>query len=184
LSNIFERIVHKRLTIFLENNSIISPSQFGFRANHSAIHPMIHLTNFVSNALNNKENALVIFCDLRKAFDMVIHQILFNKLYKIGIGGTELTWFKSYLTTRKQFVMGNGNVNVRNLAWCPSRIFFCYILMTMPLASCLKNLLFDDDAALLASGKDINLLTKKINEEFQKIVHYIKKNKIHIVLEL
>jgi len=75
-SKIFEKVVCLRLLNFLENNDILSPDQFGFRKSHSAGHPMVHLMNFVSKALNKKETAIAIFCDLRKAFDTVNHEIL------------------------------------------------------------------------------------------------------------
>jgi hypothetical protein len=64
---------------------------------------MVHLMNFVSEALNKKESAFEIFFDLRKAFDTVNHSILLRKLHKIGIRGVALEWFKNYLSGRKQF---------------------------------------------------------------------------------
>ena len=64
--------------------------------------------NFVSDALNKKESAIAIFCDLGKAFDTVNHSILLRKLHKIGIRGVALEWFKNYLSGRKQFVYLNG----------------------------------------------------------------------------
>ena len=48
-----------------------------------------------------------VYLDLEKAFDTIDHQILFKKLYAIGIRGNSHDWFKSYLTNRKQFVSYN-----------------------------------------------------------------------------
>ena len=48
-----------------------------------------------------------IFCDLKNAFDTCDPNILLLKLKTYGIQGTELNWFKSYLTDRKQFVQVN-----------------------------------------------------------------------------
>ena len=38
---------------------------------------------------------------------MVDHNILFNKLQHIGIRGIQLSWFRSYLNQRKQYVQYN-----------------------------------------------------------------------------
>jgi hypothetical protein len=43
-----------------------------------------------------------IFCDLAKATDCVNHEILLVKLHYYGIQGKVASWFRSYLTNRKQ----------------------------------------------------------------------------------
>jgi hypothetical protein len=48
------------------------------------------------------------FFDLKKAFDVCSHDILLMKLSKMGITGTALNWFKSYLSDRTQVVDING----------------------------------------------------------------------------
>jgi hypothetical protein len=103
-SKVLEKIICNRLTSFLETNNLISKSQFGFRKNHSTIHPILHLLNEVTNASNQRKLTIAIFCDLRKAFDTCDHQILIKKLEKLGIRSKELDWFISYLNDRKQFV--------------------------------------------------------------------------------
>jgi hypothetical protein len=107
-SKILEKVVCNRLCSFLKTNSILSGAQFGFCHGHSTIHTMIHFVNHVSKALNNKEHTIAIFFDLRKAFDSCDHKILLQKLSAIGIRGTSLSWFKNYLSDRKQYVSVNG----------------------------------------------------------------------------
>jgi hypothetical protein len=84
-SKILEKVVGNCLTTHLENNELLSPSQFGFRKGRSTVHPLVHFMNSVSTALNKKHHSIAIFCDLRKAFHTVDHGILLKKLKKLGI---------------------------------------------------------------------------------------------------
>jgi hypothetical protein len=68
-SKILEKIMCSRLVEYLESNNLISANQYGFRKNHSTLHPIVHLLNKVTAASNEKKISLAIFCDLRKAFD-------------------------------------------------------------------------------------------------------------------
>ena len=49
-----------------------------------------------------------VFIDLKKAFDTVDHDILFQKIEKYGVIGLEHTWFSSYLKNRRQLYRVNG----------------------------------------------------------------------------
>ena len=50
-----------------------------------------------------------IFVDLSKAFDLVDHYLLLDKLYSAGLSGSALLWFNSYLHNRKQCVVTQGS---------------------------------------------------------------------------
>jgi len=60
----------------------------------------------------------LISIDLKKAFDTVDHEILCQKREHYGVVGKELSWFKSYLSNRKQYYRFNGadsNINDINV---------------------------------------------------------------------
>ena len=60
----------------------------------------------IKNTLDNKRFGCGIF--------LVNHEVLLNKLEHYGIRGIALTWFRSYLSNREQYVSVNG-YNSKNL---------------------------------------------------------------------
>jgi hypothetical protein len=186
-SKILEKIVQIRLTQFLDTNNLITAQQFGFRSRHSTSHPMTLLLNKVTTALNDKKHSIVIFCDLKKAFDTCNHDILLKKLYKLGIRNTELEWFRSYLTDRKQFVTIDSfdSILMTILTGVPQGsilgpLLFLLYINDLPLCSRLFSLLFADDTALTASNHNIDELFDFVNIEFQKLCTYFRENKLSL----
>ena len=184
-SKILEKLVAIRLTSFLTANNILSKWQFGFRPGHSTAHPMIHFLNKITDSLNKKNHTIAIFCDLKKAFDTCDHTILLLKLKKYGVSGTELQWFESYLTKRKQFVSIKGrssslleiDLGVPQGSILGPLLFILYI-NDLPLSSKFLSLLFADDTTLLYTHENLNTLTTIVNEEFQKVCEFFRINKM------
>ena len=90
--------------MFLEKYSILYKHQFGFRAKHSTVNPILHLLKDISVANDKitKDPTLAVFLDLSKAFDTIDHDILQYNFFN-GIRGISIKWFASYLSNRKQY---------------------------------------------------------------------------------
>ena len=107
-SKIFEKIMHKRITNFLESNGTLFEYQYGFRMGRSCEHALLMAQNELLSSLNKKQISLLLLIDFSKAFDMVDHNILLSKLNHYGIRGNAYKWLKSYLNHRNQYVSING----------------------------------------------------------------------------
>jgi Reverse transcriptase (RNA-dependent DNA polymerase) len=184
-SKVLEKIMCNRLTCFLENNGLISNNQYGFRKGHSTVHPIIHLLNEVAGAANRKKYTVAIFCDLRKAFATCDHNILIKKLSKMGVRGTELEWFVSYLHNRTQFVTINGEESDRMdikkgvpQGSILGPLLFLVYINDLSESSLLITLLFADDTTLLASGDNLLDLITFVNCEFKKVVSFFRAHKM------
>ena len=103
-----EKLVHSQVMHFLESNNILSKIQHGFRKNHSTIHVVAQLTNYISRKIDSGWPTLVAYIDFRKAFDCVQHDLLLTKLERSNMSADVVGWIKSYLTQRRQRVLANN----------------------------------------------------------------------------
>lgn len=111
ISKLLEKIINNRLTKYLEKNNLLAEKQFGFRAGRSTDEAVYTLTNYISTNLDKGRKCLSIFLDLKKAFDTISIPILITKLEKLGIRGSQLQFFESYLTGRNQCVRIGDHVS-------------------------------------------------------------------------
>ena len=100
-SKIFEKPMLKNVfDCFLQSKEFLQNHQLGFRSKHTTEQACTTLISFLHTALDSGKIPAAIFLDVRKAFDTLIHKILLDILSHIGIRGSALSWFHSYLHDR------------------------------------------------------------------------------------
>ena len=135
LSRLLESIVSFQLTSFAEAHNLFYQHQYGFRANHSVVHPLLHFTENILKAQKEGKINISIFVDLKKAFDTVDYEIPLAKLEHYGVRDAELLWFRNNLTNRTQYV--SLHLKGESFSFC---LFECKC--GVPQGSCLGPLLF------------------------------------------
>ena len=189
-SKILEKVVHKQLYHYFEQNNILDDSQFGFRRNRSTTQALLRHTNYIYESLDNDKLLFSLYLDLRKAFDSVDHEILLGKLSHYGIRGTPLNWFRSYLTNRYQYVSINDRCSdmhqithsVPQGSNLGPLLFLIYIGDFSAVTDYFNFTMFADDCALSCNFGREDLLTvhHSINRNLQKISDWLSANKIMI----
>ena len=69
----------KHLIQFIEENNILSPSQYGFQKGKSTQDTLTKFSEMIHNELDKSNHVLSVFVDFSKAFDTVPHDILLKK---------------------------------------------------------------------------------------------------------
>ena len=83
----------------------MNPLLFGFRQKYSTSFALIHLTETIKEALDQRKYGCGIFDNIKKAFDTVDHNILMGKLKHANLlwyKRLAYSWFESYVKGRKQ----------------------------------------------------------------------------------
>ena len=130
--------------------------------------------------IDSNETICSIFLDLSKAFDAFNHQILLQKLYRYGIRGVPLQWFKSYLESRTQYAeIENVKSNPLSIQCCVPQGFtlgpLLFLIYINDIHNCLEKVnirTFSDDTTLFYSSNSLQDLEKTINEEFNHLLRY------------
>lgn len=153
---LWESVVNGKLVDFLEKKKIFTDSQHGFRKNRSCVTQLIEFTKTIANEMNQGHEIDVLYLDFSKAFDLVSHVYLLQKLLNVGVGGNFLALIKSFLKDRCQVVkvtdalskVGNITSGVPQGSVLGPTLFLLFI---NDLPQCLENVkcfLFADDAKI------------------------------------
>ncbi len=102
VSKILEKIVFRQLQSYLSTNCISDIFQSGFKSLHSTESALLKVFNDVLTSTDSGNTMALVLLDLSSAFDFVDHGILLSRLdHCIGIRGTVLDWFRSFLSNRR-----------------------------------------------------------------------------------
>ena len=180
--------MYNHLLDFITKHNILHKYQFGFRKQHSTNHAVISLVEKLHNALDQGNMAITCFLDLKKAFDTVNHSILISKLYKYGIRGPTLEWFKSYLRNRQQYVQIHKTKSDTKHITCGipqgstlgPLLFIIYINDLAQVSEVLFTILFADDTTVTIQGDNESVLINTLNIELEKLNIWLQANKLTI----
>jgi len=187
LSKIFEKIIHMRITSFFNKFNLFYADQFGFQSKKSTTDAIIRFTDDCYDILNEKKSLISIYLDFSKAFDTIDHDLLCNKLESYGIRGSVNRWFRSYLTSRQQYVQINSIKSHNKQIGCGvpqgsvlGPLLFLIYINDMHKCTRLKLIHFADDTTAYMSHDNINVLATTINAELVNIDNWVCANKLSL----
>ena len=102
-SKIYEKHLSTEMKRFMEENSVLNQKQYGFKAKNSTTDALLSIQKEICSARDSKNYVCLIAIDLKKAFDLINHKILAQKLLKYGFVKV-INHIISYLKGRKQYI--------------------------------------------------------------------------------
>ena len=164
--------------------------QSGFRSNHSCETALIAIIDDWISAIDKNEIVGTVLFDLSKAFDLVNHKILLEKLWHYQFNDVALQWFMTYFHQRSQQVSVSGKLSdpkpissgVPQGSVLGPLLFLIYII-DLPLE--IKRSILDkfaDDTTMSRSGTCVQKVSEDLNEDGKDSVNWCVKNKMSINL--
>ena len=108
LLKLFGKLLFRQLSNYLNDNNVLSHTQFGFRKSRSTKDALLYITKFVRQNMEANESVFCAALELSKAFDSICHHRLQSKLVSIGFDNFSCALIHDFLTDRLQRVKLSG----------------------------------------------------------------------------
>ena len=103
-----ERLVTADLMQYLELNGLLSDRQFGLRKSRSTEDQMLLVYSEIASVVDSGMVVDLVLLEISKAFDVVSHVVLLEKLRDLGVGAMLLNWIRGFLSNRSMCVRDGG----------------------------------------------------------------------------
>ena len=185
-SKILERHVYDHYYRYLMKYKLLLDQQSGFRKHHSCQTILLKLTDYlIANIDAGKLNGMILI-DLRKAFDLVNHDLLVHKISLYGCSSVSTSWFKSYLSKRHQCVLYDGHVSDLlpiKLGVPQGSILgpLMFILFMNDVVLEVENgsiEMYADDSSMYTCGKTVTEVNDNLTRNSQPVYKWIVQNRM------
>lgn len=187
ISKIAEKIILNRINKHIEDNDILQPFQFGFRACHNTTQQIARKALDTIAQFKKKVTSLVLL-DADKAFDKVWFEGLIYKLDKFGFPKHLIQLIHFYINNRSFKVKNNNNTysSTRKLPACVPQVsvlglvLYILYLNDIPQFQQTNIVLFADDTSIYAHFLNTDVANTQTQIHLRQLENFWTKWRIKI----
>lgn len=185
---IMEYEVKKQLLRHIDKHKVLINEQSGYRRGHSCESALNYVVANWKSVLDKNKIIVCVFIDLKRAFETVDRGRLLKKLSAYEVRETELEWFKSYLSNRRQRTVFQGELSgqinvelgVPQGSILGPILFVLYINDINKIFKFCKIKLFADDTLIYIESDDVNNAIELLNQDLLTLSNWLIVNRLKI----
>ncbi|KAL7289662.1 hypothetical protein TKK_0016390 [Trichogramma kaykai] len=166
LLKVLEKIINNRLLYYVENQNLLSESQFGFRKSRSCIDNLSIFVNYTQKAFFEGQRVVAVFLDIKGAYNNVVPELLVKDLAQLNIPLEYLKFFQQLLCERTLIPTNLANPEVTQIETnkglpqgsCLSPILWSIYtsFIKKSLSDAVEILEFADDLVIFVKTQDVH----------------------------
>lgn len=187
LSKLFEKVIHSRMSKFIELKKLYPNYQFGFRENLCTTYQICRLNEIITKSFEEKSFTLVAFLDFEQAFDKVWHEGLLEKLASHNFPSYIQNQIQSYLKDRQFQVRVNSALSSprKISAGVPqgsvlAPLLFNLYVADMPQMEGSELAMFADDTAIIVKHQHVETARNILQRACDQLSSWLVRWKIHL----
>ena len=182
VGKLMERIIQRRLEYIVTRGRLLQDCQMGFCKGESTMDVLLRIEHIIRKCLGVGNMCIVVYIDLKSAFDTVWSKGLMWKLIRGGVSGNMIRWLYEYFQNRtiKVRVEGQYSDTVSIGAGTPqgailSPLLFNIMLGDMPEEDGVQKHIYADDITLTCYGRDTREVKKTIQNYLKKFLTWTER---------
>ena len=135
IGKMMEKLCNNILNNYLNTMNILCDEQYGFRKSRSTSLAIVNYVKFLTDEVNKRNLVGSIYIDFARAFDLINHNRLIEKLTDMGVRIRLVMWIEDYLSNRNICTKLNNCISSTRTLLCGvpqgsvlgPTLFLCYI---------------------------------------------------------
>lgn len=175
---VFERILNRRLQLYIQDNNLLPDTQAGFRQDTDIVDQLLKIMTPVEHGLETRKTTIMVALDTQRAFDSVWLDGLRYKLTRLALPSQFTRWISDFIRDRTAQIKINEHLSneITIFSGVPQgtvlspALFNLYVAdIPIPQDDNVRLGQFADDVIYTSTSYRINIARRHINSTLQTL---------------